>query len=534
MNKSFDAYLSQSNLPPLPEVAQKLVTLRVGHNTNRVEFLRVLESDPILASRILRVANSTYEGIHHKVTTLDHAVATLGINYVRSLALGFELVTSLSHLNNSDLNLYSYWQQTIYRSVLAHQLAKRYCFSRREEAFLIALFVDCGIPLLAQIYGSPYTRMVQESGCSPAAQYEIEQTLFEFHHTTAGAALIRYWRLPEILARLIQDHHAPCRREESREGLVQLGQIVYFVANLPLGNFDTICETDGALLDFSRSVFGFAESDFLEILECTRQEYHHIANLFSSFLPSEPEVTPLLIQSKALLNLYYERKCQRFDCEAAVRKLKTPAPAPLDSNSSSQASGSLDEQTGLVGRELLMTYLEHACHKVRSDQTSLTVFLIDLDDFKVINNRYGNAGGNIVLEEVADLLQSVIADKGCIARYGEDEFVMVMLGLEDRNALQQIQYLTEQLRQLEITIRSPEGREKVQLTASIGMVYCEPGAPVNSAPRLLEHADHQMYQVKNNSKDGFSYIVLNAMPSVEPQAAYENTKNVTLYKIPTE
>ncbi len=491
MSTTFDTLLHQGTIAPLPEVAQRLVTLRVGTDTKRAEFSAILESDPILSSRILRVANSTYAGLQHKVTTLDQAVSALGIKYVRSLALGFELVSSLSQIGDADFHSYPYWQQTIYRSVLAHQVAKRYCSPRCEEAFLIALLLDCGIPLLSQMYGASYNRMYQESGCSIASKHQIEQKLFEFHHTTAGAALIRHWQLPKILAQFIQDHHDCPESEECGDGLVRLGQVAYFVGNLPLGDFDTICEADVQLLDFSRRVFGFDESDFLEILESTRQEYHHISQLFSSFLPSHSDVDRLLIQSKALLNRYYERECKRFDCQTAIRQLKEQTAQPNESDPVVPPQKPMDEQTGLVGRQLLMKYLEQACLNVRTGQKSLTVFLIDLDDFQVINDRYGNAGGNIVLEEVADLLQSLIKDKGCISRYVDDEFVVALPDQKDRYVLQQVKYLTEQIRQLEITIRSPEGREKVQVTASIGMVYCEPNAPVSNATMVLEHADNR-------------------------------------------
>jgi len=518
MSNIVDKIIKQSNVPSLPAVAQKLVMLRVSKNTNILEFLPVLESDPILSTRIIRVANSAYTELQHKAATLDEAVSTLGINYVRSIALGFELVATLNNLSDVDFNWYNHWQQNVFRSVFARQLAKRYCPERREEAFLIALLLDCGIPLSAKNYGAQYTRVWQECSCSPASKYQIEQKLFPFDHTATGAALIRHWQLPEILAKFIRDHHKNPASEASSMGLEQLGQIAYFTGSLPLGDFDTICEEDSNLWDFSRSVFGLAKADFLELLESTRQEYHNIANLFSSFLPSQTDVTRLLIQAKALLNRYYERECKRFDCQTEIRKLKEQEQKTIDSIPYAHQEVSMDEQTGLVGRELLMKYLEHACLKVKQGETSLSVLFIDLDDFKVINDRYGNSGGNQVLEEVADLLQSFIKDKGCIARYGDDQFVMILLDLEDRNTLQLTKYLTEQIRQLEIVIRSPAGREKVQITASIGMVFCEPHAPVSNAIRILEHADHQMYEVKNSRKDGFSYIVLNAIPHVDRQA----------------
>jgi diguanylate cyclase (GGDEF)-like protein len=151
----------------------------------------------------------------------------------------------------------------------------------------------------------------------------------------------------------------------------------------------------------------------------------------------------------------------------------------------------------------------------------LKLFLYEsLDDFMAINERYGETGGNHVLEEVADLLQSCTQDNGCIARYDGDAFVLAFLDLSARQALQLTKELSERIRQLEIPLRSPYGRDKIKLTASIGMLFCEPGAPVSNARRTLEFADQQMYLVKNQRKDGFSYIVLNAMSQEDqPKAA---------------
>jgi diguanylate cyclase (GGDEF)-like protein len=528
MNNIIDKLINQSDVPCLTDVAKKLITFNVEKDSNIPYFIQVIESDPILSSRILRTANSTYRGIQHKVTTLEQAISDLRIKYVRSIAISFELVLSLSNSSSVDFNSHCFWQQNIYRSVLAHQLAKRYCPQRREEAFLIALLLDCGIPSLTQIYGEQYTYLWQECSYSPTAKHQMEQKLFEFDHTAAGAALVKHWQLPELLARFIQDHHVYPSAQTSADGLAELSQIAYFVGNLPLGDFDQITEDDEKLLDFIYKVFQFEKADFLEILESTWREYHHIANLFSSFLPSQNDITKLLIQSKAILNRYSQRECKRFDCQAEIRKLKEQEQKPPESIPQRSPEVSLDEQTGLVGKELLMRYLEHACQKVRNGRASLTVLYLDLDDFKVINERYGNAGGNQVLEEVADTLDSLIQDKGCIARYGEDQFVIASLDLVDRCALQLAKNVVENIRQLEIIIQSAKGRDKVQITASMGMVFCEKSAPVSNATRLLEHADQQLYEVKNKRKDGFSYIVLNAIPQEDQQAPNEDSMPLPL------
>jgi diguanylate cyclase (GGDEF)-like protein len=528
MNSTIEKIINNSNIPCLTDVAKKLTAFKVNNHSNLPQFIQMIESDPILSSRILKTANSIYYGIHHKVTTLEQAISDLGIKYVRSIALGFELVSSFSNSSGFDFNACCYWQQNIYRSVLAHQMAKRYFPQRQEEAFLITLLLDCGIPSLTQIYGEKYAYLLQECSYSPTAKYQMEQRFFESEHATAGAALVRHLQLPELLARFIKNHHVYPSSQKSADGLEELSQIVYFVGNLPLGDFDYFTKEDKILLDFLPKVFHFEKADFLEILESTWREYHHITNLFSSFLPSQNDIAKLLIQSKMILDRYSQRECKRFDCQAAIHKLKEHKQKPPESVPQRSQGISLDEQKGLVDSKLLMRSLNHACQKVRNGKASLTVFFINLDDFQEINECYGNAGGDQVLEKVTKSLVSLIQDKGCIARYGKSQFVVALLDLVGRSALLLAKNVVEYIRQLKFVIQSAKEQDIIQITASMGMVFCENSAFVSNATWLLEFAQQQLYEVKNNRKDGFSYIVLNAMPPENQQAPNKDSMPLPL------
>jgi len=526
MSNKFSTLLKQNKFPALPEVAQQLVTLRIRKDIDYSELIQIIESDSILTSRIIRTANSAYSDLQHKVTTLEQAIATYGLKYIKSMALGFELFATLNNIIEVKFNQGDHWQQSLLRGIFARQLAKRYCPQLREEAFLMALLLDCGIPVLAHIYGAKYTRIWQESRCSPIAKSEMEPQLFKFEHATAGAALFRYWQLPEILSQLIQNHHESPPAQISREGRVQLRQILYFVGSLPLHDFDLICEEDRSLWDFSRNTFGLEEADFLEFLELSHQNFRQLSILYSSFLPPQPDVIHLLIQIRALSNRYCERVCTSFNCQAEIQRLKEKERHAIDVISRDEQQIIIDGLTGLVTRPLFMKYLTHACQKVRDGKASLTVLYIDLDDFMSVNERYGETGGNRVLEEVADLLQSYTNDNGCIARYDGDAFVLALLNFSAQHALQLTRELTEQIRKLDINLSSSYGRDKVKLTASIGMLFCEPNAPISNAMRTLEFADQQMYLVKNQRKDGFSYIVLNSISQENRREATISTMNL--------
>ena len=165
--------LAQGDVPTLPMVAQKLVDLCHDENVSFQELGRVIESDPGLAARLLRVANSAYYGLRHKVSTLDRVLGTLGLKYVKTIALGFHLATALSSLGGNAFNMHNFWRQSILRGALARLLAHQYCPRRQEEAFLIGLLQDCGIPFLAQALGTEYARIWNENQVSPGSLFRL-------------------------------------------------------------------------------------------------------------------------------------------------------------------------------------------------------------------------------------------------------------------------------------------------------------------------------------------------------------------------
>ena len=175
--KKVEQLLRKATIPTLPIVAQKLVEVCQDDKSDFARFAEVIESDQGLASRILRIANSSYYGLRQKATTLERAIAALGIKYVKSISLGFHLATAIGKLATSGFDMQDFWRQSVLRGVLARELAGVYCPKYREEAFLIGLLQDCGIVLLLQVLGDEYARMWQQCQASPASLFRLEREL---------------------------------------------------------------------------------------------------------------------------------------------------------------------------------------------------------------------------------------------------------------------------------------------------------------------------------------------------------------------
>jgi diguanylate cyclase (GGDEF)-like protein len=159
-----------------------------------------------------------------------------------------------------------------------------------------------------------------------------------------------------------------------------------------------------------------------------------------------------------------------------------------------------DGLTGLVNVRQLTRLLDHALVRAGRRDTVVVVMFIDLDGFKAVNDTWGHATGDAVLQEVARRVQAKLRAEDALARLGGDEFVIL---LEDagssEGALRVAQAALDEIR----SITEANGHP-VQISASIGISSArgrEGGA--RGAQALLAEADQAMYQAKQGGKGVF-------------------------------
>ena len=165
-----------------------------------------------------------------------------------------------------------------------------------------------------------------------------------------------------------------------------------------------------------------------------------------------------------------------------------------------------DALTGLHNRSMLMDGLDSALAQAARHDDSVYVLFIDLDGFKEINDTLGHATGDELLTEVASRLSAAVQDDGIVARFGGDEFVVLLREVSGLDVVIRIvQAILFGLRQPMSLQGSVE-----KITASIGVATY----PVDgqSAEDLMQHADAAMYRAKAAGRDGFAFYqpVLNA------------------------
>ncbi|HKJ01239.1 MAG TPA: GGDEF domain-containing protein [Longimicrobiales bacterium] len=158
-----------------------------------------------------------------------------------------------------------------------------------------------------------------------------------------------------------------------------------------------------------------------------------------------------------------------------------------------------DGLTGLPNRGLFMDRLGQALRRARRDGTQVAVMFLDLDDFKSINDSLGHGRGDTVLRAVADRLSACLRGTDTVARFGGDEFVIVMTDVGDRD---DVVAMAEKL-VLTVLQPIPVGGCEASVHASIGIALYPGDAREPEA--LLTGADRAMYQAKRQGTGRYRF-----------------------------
>jgi len=158
-----------------------------------------------------------------------------------------------------------------------------------------------------------------------------------------------------------------------------------------------------------------------------------------------------------------------------------------------------DPLTALPNRALLSERLEQAISRSQRNQHMLAVMFIDLDGFKVINDKYGHTSGDYLLTELSKRFLSIIREPDTIARLGGDEFVILMQIEKPDNLTAPLERIIKLVNQAVITASA-----QLKVSPSIGVTIF-PNDPSDS-DTLIRHADQAMYEAKQKGRNQVQFF----------------------------
>jgi diguanylate cyclase (GGDEF)-like protein len=476
--------LKSPRLPSLPTIALEVIELVQQKNVDIRQIADTIKMDPALSSKILKTVNSSFYGQAYSISTISHALVVLGLNSVKTLALGFSLVNNLTEQGGEGFDHMAFWKRSIFTATASKALAQRAGVVQQEEAFLGGLLQDLGMLTMNQTLGNEYNILIAKTHNVHEKLRAMEQEVLDLPHPEVGARLAESWSLPKLLSDAIRYHHDPDRSPLELRPLVRcvaLGNVVadIFVEAEP--------ESGPALEAYqarAREWCNIAPEDDEPLLREIHKQTKEMQRLFdlpTGGLGNADDI--LAAANEAMVNLSMQAHQQSSQLEKANEDLESKAYT--------------DQLTGSRNRRAFDEYVAEQ-FAAATAQTPLSILFMDIDKFKVFNDTHGHAIGDEVLVKFAQVLEQAVGDQGIVFRYGGEEYSIICKDT-DRLAAAKLAEHTRKTVEADCKITKDDGTV-LGVTCSIG-VACQDGVTFPNADLLIKASDKGVYAAKAGGRN---------------------------------
>ncbi|MDX8395313.1 MAG: HDOD domain-containing protein [Mariprofundaceae bacterium] len=195
-------------MPPFPKSVHRIIELAGDMNCAPKDLVQVIEHDPVITVKLLKLVNSAYFSLAKSISSIRHALVYLGLNTVKNLALSIATVDSLPRKNLSFFNTNQFLLHSLTTASIAQSLAKEYDpDGDAAEVFVAGLLHDFGKVVLAQFMSEEFEKAIQLAQEKNISLHLAEKEVIGADHTEVGAMLVEKWQLPDELGIFIRQHH---------------------------------------------------------------------------------------------------------------------------------------------------------------------------------------------------------------------------------------------------------------------------------------------------------------------------------------
>jgi len=263
----------------LPHIALRVMEVAQDPDASAAQLKVVLEQDVSLTARVLRCVNSSLFGLRAKVTNLQTAVAYLGFNQVRNLAV----TASVAEIFQGGEPIGTYrreelWKHLVSVGICARMIAMRQRLQIFEDAFLAGLLHDIGIVLLDQHAHARFCEVM-----STLEQHtpfvEAERAVYGFDHTEAGERIAASWKFPEAARDAIRFHHRAGDYRGEHGAIVRCVELANGICTLK--GITSVGVKQAKVSPTTLSALGVSREDLLVLANDLDGELQRSAELFS-------------------------------------------------------------------------------------------------------------------------------------------------------------------------------------------------------------------------------------------------------------
>jgi putative nucleotidyltransferase with HDIG domain len=194
-------------MPAFPKSVQKILELTRDSNATPKDLVQVINNDPVVTVKILKVVNSAYYSLPKQITSVGNAVVYMGFNTIKNLALSIAAIGMLPKDNAAGFDSQQYLLHSLATAAIAKKLALSLDDADPMDCFIAGLLHDFGKVVFAQFMPNEFKQALQTSQANGTSLHLALRESIGADHAVVGAMLVEKWRFAPALIETIRNQH---------------------------------------------------------------------------------------------------------------------------------------------------------------------------------------------------------------------------------------------------------------------------------------------------------------------------------------
>lgn len=487
-------------LPSIKSTAVQLMQLVLDPEASIKELANLIKYDVGLSAKIIKIANSAKFSPNSNIADIETAIKTLGLNLLKNIVLSITVIDLVEQDAFSEENHILISKYSIATAAAAQYLGTQANFPLQGACYLSGLMLYLSLFFLASKFESAFNQMKQEAIERNIRLSKIIEEKIKLNPFSISYEITKKWHLPDTVSQSIffqfntpRDADVDNRQTKTLIYILNAASLAteaFFGTGIKKTNmlsFENQCREIGLQqTDLLKKVYNEIQSQLsaLQIEKSSQLDYNRI------LIDANRELSSMNIKYETL---YHELNEKNQQLESLNIKLN-------GRNKLLKSKIMFDDLTEVFNRRYFETELDKLYSNHQRKSQVICLLLIDLDNFKFINDTFGHQVGDEILKSVAHALRSSVRKEDVVARIGGDEFVIMPFGLKSE----------EDAAILANTILKKFSKpfvfqnKKILTSVSIGISTL--GTKHATPSELLKDADIAMYQAKAKGKNGFFFF----------------------------
>ena len=496
------------NLPSPPAIAVQILSTVQKQDFSLEDLEKIISADPALTSKMLRLANSSFYALPNKVSNISRALAVLGTNVIKNIALSFVITANLRNDKESYFNFDYFWRRSVTTAVAA-ELVLEAIGEKDENIFVTALLQDIGILVMYLSQGENYVEVMKKAANDKTITLmQAEKEKYQFDHQYFGALLLEEWGIPTSITEPMRHHHEPDKATAQYFNTTSILDVAHLLSAIYSGK-ETV-QNVRILEDKLETFFSMDSAQTKELLDNVATQSIEILKIFEVDPGNIRPYSQMLQEANdelGKLNLSYEQLV--LDLKESKEKAELFANELRLANDKLQKLAFRDGLTNLYNHRYFQEILATEISRVQRYGRPLALLLFDIDHFKIVNDTYGHPAGDKVLISMSQAISKAVRPSDIIARYGGEEFAVI---LPETN-FSGMKVFAERLRRCVASNTTVTGQHSIKITISCGGAHFSSGHDISPSD-LINTADRALYMSKKNGRN-----MVTSLPVLENKAS---------------